>query len=547
MSWRNESTLYRRQCGLCKKSIITVYAPESPFEVYCHDCWISDKWDAKDRGMEYRWELDFFTQFRELLEKVPLVAADMKGTMVSSDYGNYNGNCKNCYMCFAVVEGEDSYYCSGSENIKECVDCTRLSNSELCYEAIESEKNYRSAFLERSRESSGSAFLFSSSNAADCFMSKNLKNAKHVFRGKQMNSAEYAQQRNNIDVGSFNTIQALKEEFADLKNNALCKYAETKNAVDATGNNIFNSKHVRQSFDIVDSENVKFSLRILKGSRDIYDCHGMFTGELVYEGFGCGFSPYRNIFSFSVDVSSNLAYSAMCRNSRNCFGCIGLKNQEYCILNKQYSKEEYEATVPKIIEHMRKMQYLDAQGRHYTYGEFFPSELSPFSYNETVAQDYFPLDKPTAIQEGFKWREEDKRNYSITKQAQELPDNIQDIKDSITEEIIGCLHSGQCNERCTTAFRITPQELALYRKITVALPRTCPNCRYAERLKRRNPLKLWSRSCMCAGSQSIDVRHENSATHWHNAAPCTNTFETSYAPDRPEIVYCEQCYQAEVA
>ena len=28
---------------------------------------------------------------------------------------------------------------------------------------------------------------------------------------------------------------------------------------------------------------------------------------------------------------------------------------------------------------------------------------------------------------------------------------------------------------------------------------------------------------------------------------CKNEFETSYAPDRPEIVYCEQCYNEEVA
>ena len=27
---------------------------------------------------------------------------------------------------------------------------------------------------------------------------------------------------------------------------------------------------------------------------------------------------------------------------------------------------------------------------------------------------------------------------------------------------------------------------------------------------------------------------------------CTNEFETSYAPERPEIVYCESCYQKEV-
>jgi len=27
---------------------------------------------------------------------------------------------------------------------------------------------------------------------------------------------------------------------------------------------------------------------------------------------------------------------------------------------------------------------------------------------------------------------------------------------------------------------------------------------------------------------------------------CTNEFETPYAPDRPEIVYCEECYNKEI-
>jgi len=33
----------------------------------------------------------------------------------------------------------------------------------------------------------------------------------------------------------------------------------------------------------------------------------------------------------------------------------------------------------------------------------------------------------------------------------------------------------------------------------------------------------------------------------HHSRKCPNEFETSYAPDRPEIVYCEQCYQQKVA
>ena len=31
------------------------------------------------------------------------------------------------------------------------------------------------------------------------------------------------------------------------------------------------------------------------------------------------------------------------------------------------------------------------------WGEFFPSSLSPFGYNETVAQEYFPMTREEVI------------------------------------------------------------------------------------------------------------------------------------------------------
>ena len=40
--------------------------------------------------------------------------------------------------------------------------------------------------------------------------------------------------------------------------------------------------------------------------------------------------------------------------------------------------------------------------------------------------------------------------------------------------------------------------------------------------------------------------YKNFVDHSHGARHCPNEFETSYAPDRAEIVYCESCYQVEV-
>jgi hypothetical protein len=174
---------------------------------------------------------------------------------------------------------------------------------------------------------------------------------------------------------------------------------------------------------------------------------------------------------------------------------------------------------------MNDMPYIDSCGRIYKYGEFFPSDLSPFCYNETIAQEYFPLTKEQAIQQGYKWKEKEERNYTIDIKNEDIPDNINDITDDITTKIIECAHK-DCNHQCTEAFKIIPEELTFYRRMNLPIPRLCPNCRHGERIIQRNPMKLWHRSCMKEG--------------------CTNEFETSYAPERPEIVYCEKCYQGEV-
>ena len=118
------------------------------------------------------------------------------------------------------------------------------------------------------------------------------------------------------------------------------------------------------------------------------------------------------------------------------------------------------------------------------------------------------------------------RDYTIDIKNEDILDNIKDIDESIIGKVIECNHKGTCNEQCTEAFKIIPQELQFYQRMNLPLPRLCPNCRHYNRLKQRNPLKLWHRQCMKEG--------------------CPNTFETSYAPDRLEIVYCEKCYQQEV-
>jgi hypothetical protein len=192
------------------------------------------------------------------------------------------------------------------------------------------------------------------------------------------------------------------------------------------------------------------------------------------------------------------------------------------------------------------MPYVDKQGRTYRYGEFFPVELSPFAYNETIAQEYFPLTKEQALKQGYRWYDRPKPEYQPTLKAKDLKDHIKDIDESVLKEIIEC--QNEPNNQCQSSgvFRLIPQEYEFYKKMNLPIPRLCPDCRHQERIKQRNPMKLHQRQCMCQGEKSSKGIYANTNQHKHQNQPCPNTFMTSYSPDRKEIVYCEECYQKEV-
>jgi hypothetical protein len=128
-----------------------------------------------------------------------------------------------------------------------------------------------------------------------------------------------------------------------------------------------------------------------------------------------------------------------------------------------------------------------------------------------------------------------------------LPKTFSDTKENIIEEIIQCSSQNSREQiekypLCTTAFNITPLELSLYKILNIPIPEKCFPCRRQDRFELRNPRKLWHRTCMCGSDGSPQV----TTNHFHGKEKCNVEFETSYAPDRPEIVYCEKCYNQEV-
>jgi hypothetical protein len=382
-------------------------------------------------------------------------------------------------------------------------------------------------------------------NCHDLIGCTNLRGKSYCIFNVQYTKDVYQKKLQDMDLGAYNSILITKKLAYELFEKYPVKYLHGANNKDVTGDIISNSKNSHAIFSAKDLEDCEY---VINGNqaKDCYECYvAVDKSERCFDSLGC--FGAQNVKASHLPWSSyGLEYCDSCEVSSNLFGCVSLYHSEYAILNKKYSEKDFFELKEKIIEHMKNMPYKDKNGRVYNYGEFFPAEFSPYCYNETIALFYYPQKKEEALKNGFSWKDREQKDYKITINAKDLPNNIKNVDDSILEAVISCEHEGNCSHQCATAFKITRDELQLYRNLNLPLPRLCFNCRHYQRLNLENPRKLWPRKCQCVGEKSENGSYTNTVSHSHGTDSCQNEFETSYSPDRPEIVYCEKCYQAEV-
>jgi len=506
LCWRNERKFYQGKCALTGKQMISIYAPEKGFSVYGLDAWFSDHWEAIDFGRPFDLSRSFFEQFGELLRATPLLSL-LIGECENCDYTNYSYSNKNCYLLSASDFNEDSYFSSYIFKSRNCVDCLFVTDCEQCYECIDCEHCTRVLFSQNLKNCNDCMFCSSCQGCTDCIGCVNLRNKRYCVLNEQLDKEEYIKRRGELLVTLMKSRVVLEKMVRDATAKEPRRAANLLNSDRSTGNNLIHCKNCYRCFDLIESEDDRYVCQGIK-ARDCMDVNGVPDSELLYE---CVATPTisRSNFCASTWVGShNLQYCYLCRACENCFGCISLHRRRYCILNRQYTKEEYETLVPQLIAAMRQ------QGE---WGEYFPIQLSPFSYNETSAPDYFPIDRKDAEKRGWSWRPENESKQTYLGPEVSIPARIEDTDDSITRKILSCTVSG-------LPYRIIPQELQFYREMGLPVPRKCPDQRHKERMALRNPRKLWNRKC----------------------AKCGKGIETTHAPDRPEIVYCEECYLSSV-
>ncbi len=516
--WYGYRFLHRRKCDFTGESIITIYHPDLPYKVYKQDVWWSDKWDPLEYGRDYDFSRSFFDQYKELLEAVPRAALHTEyTTMVNSEYCNAASYLKNCYLCFKHIAGEDTAYSVVALRTKNSFDLAYSSDPELCYEIVNIHRCYQAFFSEDCEDCQNVYFSRDMIGCSNCFGCSNLRNKQYYWFNEQLTKEEYQKRIKEFDFGSARNVQEMRRQAHEHSLKYPRRAFHGRTNADVSGDYIYNCKNAHSVYFVTDSENIKYAQLFIKGgtknSQD-FTAFGS-NSEWVYEATWTGLNTNNVKFSVWNYRNHDTEYTFGCHGCGYLFGCAGMKKGEYCILNKQYLKEEYFEMVAKIKKQMLEIPYVDRIGREHRYGSQIPIDLCPWPYNESTAYEFFTLSKTDAQNQGFTWRDPDPREYKEATIV--VPDHIKDVKDDILKAILKC-------DGCGKNYQIIPMELQFLKRFNLPIPRKCPLCRDRARIKQLNPMEIYDRTC----------------------AKCQKAIKTSYAPERLEIVYCESCYQQEV-
>lgn len=513
LSWENQRNLYSRTCEATKKHIISIISPEKPYTVYDTDYWYSDKWDPRDFGRDFDFSRTFTEQFAELMLDVPQISRSAIA-LENTDYATQIGWCKNCYLLSEADFDEDCYYGSQVFESKNCCDLMQCYKCELCYECMDCRGCYNVSYARNCKTCSDSSFLHSCIGCNNCFLCVNLRNKQYCYKNIQYSKEEYEEKIKSINTCSYQTVQAHKRKLFKLSKKHPKKFLEGARNENSTGNYLNNTKNCINCYDCFGCYDCKHCYNG-QNLQNCYDVTGFGSREGASHCLECrevGGGTQHIYFSDSVwDSCYNIFYSKMCvKNSHDLFGCVGMKHNSFCIMNTQYSEQEYYRLVKEVILHMQETG---------EWGEFLSPAISLFGYNESVAHEYYPLSKEEATKKGYVWFEQ-RNNPQIPNGSIpgiHLPDYIEDAPENILQLSVICEITGK-------PFKIIEPELVFYQKNSIPLPRRHPNRRQYDRMNLRNKREL----------------------HKQNCDNCNAEIQTTYQPQDLYIIYCEDCFVAYV-
>ena len=349
--------------------------------------------DFINRWIDVDFSITFFENYKKLLQVVPLLGRVCTMNAENSDFAESVVNVKNVYLSYIVINGcENVFYTFyAQDNSKDIFNSVMVwDHSQIVYFWVAIIKSYKIFYSRFIVDSNNIWFSTNLMWCSECIFCDGLENKKYHIYNKEYSKEEYFTQKEKI----LQEREAYSSHYELLEKNA-------KN---------FASEKVQGQFCVYSSnvQNGYFTYR-LQNARNVFFVGDKEGRKNVLDTL-CSDDPWfgdiyaslnlwgaNNVYMVDCSVWQNLYYCHICIDCSFCIGCTWLFNKQYCILNKQYTKEAWNELAPKIFAQMEKDGIL---------WKFWPASMNPFYFNDTLA---YLIDssftKQEVTQDGFMWRE----------------------------------------------------------------------------------------------------------------------------------------------
>lgn len=303
----------------------------------------------------------FIVDLKRLLRDSPQLAVDTMGCE-NSPYGDHIFTSKNCYLCFEVGGSSDGYYLDNCMKTINCVDCSFVRYSELCYQCLNLDHCYNCNYCVTCVNCTDCSYCFDCIGCNDCYGCVGLRRQRYCIYNEQLTKEEYEKRMKGIQ---FDGARYRALELAHPR-----PFANHVRSEDCVGDYVIGSKGCYGCFDVTNMEDCYYYCNgnYNRADKDCCDMDNGSGNELCYECYATG-RCYNSNFLVQCHEATNCEFGWNLATCSDCLGCVYLKSKSYMILNKQYPKEEYLSLKNKIV------QELKTQGK-YGFELMLPNPLS---------------------------------------------------------------------------------------------------------------------------------------------------------------------------
>lgn len=364
-------------------------------EVMKYSDYYNQSWEEYLNGIDYDSSKNLFENYAELRKSVKGINMINFFHSENSEYADVVSKWKNIYLSAFIVNGdEDVMYSFGVND-----ESKRVLNSAIISD--HSENIYFSLAVQHSFQVFYSRFI---NNSSDIWLSTNLIWCTHCIACHDLENSSYCIENTQYEKDEY---MIKKDEYLKDKDGYHKSYTDLirKRWKHLASANITWSYAVESE----DIEWAHFTYRI-SSWRNIFNVWGFESCQNIYDVFNWWGPSLQDIYAVNgiainsencytschVPNCNTVFYSYYLESCSFCIWCIGLQNKSYCILNKQYTKDEWELKANEIFSQMEKEDVL---------WDFFPGSLNPFYFNDTMGWILWNFTKDEVESEGYMWRE----------------------------------------------------------------------------------------------------------------------------------------------